>query len=139
MFHSFRHNVSTVLRNAEATIWEDWIDAALGHEGTQKSRRSSRYLKRIGVKNVVRTVRAISYSPEVEIGALFASRIAPGIEITAPSEACIKRHPELDGCDSQNWTVTSRGSRNWIRFVAPLQQSGSSLLAQAIAVAADGN
>ena len=36
-FHSFRHTVSTKLRNQEAHIRELWIDTVLGHEASHKS------------------------------------------------------------------------------------------------------
>ncbi len=32
-FHSFRHSLSTIIRNKDATIRESWVDALLGHEG----------------------------------------------------------------------------------------------------------
>jgi len=66
VFHSFRHSVSTILRNEEATIREPWIDAVLGHDGDGgKSQGIAVYLKRIGVANLARTVEAIAYPDEV--------------------------------------------------------------------------
>ena len=56
-----------------------------------------------------------------------------------PAPRGIKRDPKLDRCNSENWTVTSRSSRNWIRLIATFQLARPSLLAQAIAVAADGD
>jgi integrase len=67
VFHSFRHSVSTILRNQDATIREPWIDAVLGHDGDgAKSMGIAVYLKRIGVKNLASTVAAITYPPEVQ-------------------------------------------------------------------------
>ena len=68
-FHSFRHSVSTVLRNTE--LPETWIDAILGHEGEQRSVGASVYLKRIGIQNLLRTVETIHY-PGVDVAALRA-------------------------------------------------------------------
>lgn len=66
-FHSFRHGVSTILRNEDASLREAWIDAVLGHEGDGgKSLGITVYLKRIGVRNLVRVVEGIHYSTEVE-------------------------------------------------------------------------
>ena len=62
-FHSFRHSVSTILRNTETP--EAWIDAVLGHEGEARSTGSSVYLKAIGIQNLARTVRAIAYPEDV--------------------------------------------------------------------------
>lgn len=67
VFHSFRHSVSTILRNQDATIREPWIDAVLGHDGDgAKSMGIAVYLKRIGAKNLSTTVAAISYPPAVQ-------------------------------------------------------------------------
>nr|WP_249201596.1 tyrosine-type recombinase/integrase [Gluconobacter sphaericus] len=60
-FHSFRHNVSTQLRNASADIREIWIDRLLGHEATHKSQGTSTYLSGITTANLRQTVEAISY------------------------------------------------------------------------------
>jgi integrase len=64
-FHSFRHNVSTILRNQDSTIREVWIDAVLGHDGGHKSAGISTYMKTVGIGNLQRTVNAISYSDAV--------------------------------------------------------------------------
>ncbi|WP_459696055.1 DUF6538 domain-containing protein [Acidisoma sp. C75] len=63
-FHSFRHNVSTILRNT--TTPEAWIDAILGHEGGEgRSMGATIYLKRIGLENLRSTVEKIGYSQKV--------------------------------------------------------------------------
>ncbi|WP_249193423.1 tyrosine-type recombinase/integrase [Gluconobacter sphaericus] len=59
--HSFRHSVSTQLRNASADIREIWIDRLLGHEATHKSQGTSTYLSGITTANLKQTVEAISY------------------------------------------------------------------------------
>nr|WP_301272560.1 tyrosine-type recombinase/integrase [Acetobacter cerevisiae] len=60
-FHSFRHTVSTQLRNADANIREVWIDRLLGHEATHKSQGTTTYLTGITIANLKQTVEAISY------------------------------------------------------------------------------
>ncbi|WP_233133250.1 site-specific integrase [Acetobacter sp. DmW_043] len=60
-FHSFRHTVSTQLRNADANIREVWIDHLLGHEATHKSQGTTTYLTGISTANLRQTVEAISY------------------------------------------------------------------------------
>lgn len=60
-FHSFRHTVSTQLRNADANIREVWIDRLLGHEATHKSQGTTTYLTSISTANLSQTVEAISY------------------------------------------------------------------------------
>lgn len=60
-FHSFRHTVSTQLRNATADIREIWIDRLLGHEATHKSQGTTTYLTGITTANLRQTVEAISY------------------------------------------------------------------------------
>ncbi|WP_408871552.1 DUF6538 domain-containing protein [Gluconobacter kondonii] len=60
-FHSFRHSVSTQLRNASVDIREIWIDRLLGHEATHKSQGTSTYLSNITTVNLKQTVEAISY------------------------------------------------------------------------------
>nr|WP_232091749.1 tyrosine-type recombinase/integrase [Acetobacter aceti] len=63
-FHSFRHTVSTQLRNADANIREVWIDRLLGHEATHKSQGTTTYLTGISTANLKQTIEAISY-PEI--------------------------------------------------------------------------
>ena len=60
-FHSFRHTVSTLLRNAKSDIREIWIDKLLGHEATHKSQGTTTYLTGITTANLRQTVEAISY------------------------------------------------------------------------------
>ncbi|MCG4257676.1 DUF6538 domain-containing protein [Acetobacter senegalensis] len=60
-FHSFRHTVSTQLRNADANIREVWIDHLLGHEATHKSQGTTTYLTGISTANLLQTIEAISY------------------------------------------------------------------------------
>ncbi|MBS1081237.1 DUF6538 domain-containing protein [Gluconobacter kondonii] len=64
-FHSFRHSVSTQLRNASADIREIWIDRLLGHEATHKSQGTSTYLSGITTANLKQTVEAISYPDDI--------------------------------------------------------------------------
>ncbi|MFT9408245.1 tyrosine-type recombinase/integrase [Acetobacter fabarum] len=61
-FHSFRHTVSTQLRNADANIREVWIDRLLGHEATHKSQGTTTYLTGISTANLQQAVEAISYT-----------------------------------------------------------------------------
>ena len=60
-FHSFRHTVSTQLRNADTNIREVWIDRLLGHEATHKSQGTTTYLTSISTANLLQTIEAISY------------------------------------------------------------------------------
>lgn len=60
-FHSFRHTVSTQLRNANTNIREVWIDRLLGHEATHKSQGTTTYLTAITTANLSQTIEAISY------------------------------------------------------------------------------
>ncbi|MCP1217244.1 integrase [Acetobacter orientalis] len=60
-FHSFRHTVSTQLRNVDANIREVWIDRLLGHEANHKSQGTTTYLTSISTANLRQTVEAISY------------------------------------------------------------------------------
>ncbi|KXV57206.1 integrase [Acetobacter senegalensis] len=64
-FHSFRHTVSTQLRNADANIREVWIDRLLGHEATHKSQGTTTYLTSISTANLLQTIEAISYPATV--------------------------------------------------------------------------
>lgn len=60
-FHSFRHTVSTQLRNATTDIHEIWIDRLLGHEATHRSQGTTTYLTGITTANLRQTVEAINY------------------------------------------------------------------------------
>ncbi|GAD10080.1 hypothetical protein GFGA_1c0798 [Gluconobacter frateurii NBRC 103465] len=64
-FHSFRHSVSTQLRNASADIREIWIDRLLGHEATHRSQGTSTYLSGITTANLKQTVEAIFYPDDI--------------------------------------------------------------------------
>ena len=67
VFHSFRANVSTILRNEDTSIRDVWIDAVLGHDGAgHKSLGITVYLKNIGIANLKLTVERIHYSEAVE-------------------------------------------------------------------------
>ncbi|WP_152548725.1 site-specific integrase [Kozakia baliensis] len=72
-FHSFRHSVSTILRNEDATIREVWIDAVLGHTGhaSRLSMGAQTYLHKIGPRNLVKTVRRIQYPESIDFSRLF--------------------------------------------------------------------
>ncbi|MCG4254111.1 tyrosine-type recombinase/integrase [Acetobacter senegalensis] len=63
-FHSFRHTVSTRLRNQEAHIRELWIDTVLGHEASHKSQGTINYTSGIDVANLQEVVEALNYPPE---------------------------------------------------------------------------
>ena len=60
-FHSFRHTVSTRLRNQAGDLRELWIDALLGHEASHKSQGATTYLSGITTENLKQTVEALSY------------------------------------------------------------------------------
>ncbi|MFT8930774.1 MAG: tyrosine-type recombinase/integrase [Acetobacter syzygii] len=60
-FHSFRHLVSTKLRNQKSDIRELWIDALLGHEATHRSQGTTNYMSGIDVRNLQRVVEALTY------------------------------------------------------------------------------
>ncbi|MFT9027242.1 DUF6538 domain-containing protein [Acetobacter indonesiensis] len=63
-FHSFRHTVSTKLRNQEAHIRELWIDTILGHEASHKSQGTINYTSGIEVSNLQQVIEALTYPPE---------------------------------------------------------------------------
>ncbi|WP_086642087.1 DUF6538 domain-containing protein [Acetobacter tropicalis] len=63
-FHSFRHTVSTKLRNQEAHIRELWIDTVLGHEASHKSQGTMNYTSGIDVANLQQVIEALTYPPE---------------------------------------------------------------------------
>ncbi|GBQ27116.1 phage integrase [Acetobacter estunensis NRIC 0472] len=73
VFHSFRHSVSTILRNEDNTIREVWIDAVLGHIGdsSKKSQGITTYLHNIGTKNLRKTINRIKYPESFQISKLF--------------------------------------------------------------------
>ncbi|WP_278368816.1 tyrosine-type recombinase/integrase [Acetobacter orientalis] len=61
-FHSFRHTVSTKLRNQSGTIRELWIDTLLGHEASHRSQGTTTYTSGIAVQNLQQVVEALEYS-----------------------------------------------------------------------------
>lgn len=65
VFHSFRHYVSTKLRNihehGEGGLREVWIDNFLGHEGNNKSVGNTVYLDEVDVENLKRVADAVVY------------------------------------------------------------------------------
>jgi integrase len=63
-FHSFRHTVSTRLRNQEAHIRELWIDIVLGHEASHKSQGTMNYTSGIDVANLQQVIEALHYPEE---------------------------------------------------------------------------
>nr|WP_086613705.1 tyrosine-type recombinase/integrase [Acetobacter indonesiensis] len=63
-FHSFRHTVSTKLRNQEAHIRELWIDTVLGHEASHKSQGTMNYTSSIEVANLQQVIEALHYPEE---------------------------------------------------------------------------
>ncbi|WP_264809628.1 tyrosine-type recombinase/integrase, partial [Acetobacter orleanensis] len=63
-FHSFRHTVSTKLRNQEAHIRELWIDTVLGHEASHKSQGTMNYTSAIEVANLKQVIEALHYPEE---------------------------------------------------------------------------
>ncbi|PAK77423.1 integrase [Acetobacter fabarum] len=63
-FHSFRHTVSTKLRNQEAHIRELWIDTVLGHEASHKSQGTMNYTSGIEVANLKQVIEALHYPEE---------------------------------------------------------------------------
>ncbi|WP_025860550.1 tyrosine-type recombinase/integrase [Acetobacter papayae] len=63
-FHSFRHTVSTRLRNQKSHIRELWIDTVLGHEASHKSQGTMNYTSGIEVSNLRQVIEALTYPPE---------------------------------------------------------------------------
>lgn len=67
-FHSFRHTVSTKLRNTGHELREIWIDRLLGHEATHRSQGTMNYTSAIDVPKLKRVIEAINYETlELEI------------------------------------------------------------------------
>lgn len=60
-FHSFRHTVSTKLRNQGGNIRELWIDTLLGHEASHRSQGTTTYTSSIAVQNLQQVVEALEY------------------------------------------------------------------------------
>lgn len=65
VFHSFRHNVSTKLRNihehGEGGLRESWIDDFLGHEGANKSVGNTVYFDDVDVSNLLKVSESVTY------------------------------------------------------------------------------
>lgn len=65
VFHSFRHNISTQLRNihehGDGGLREVWIDSFLGHEGNSKSVGNTVYLDAVNIQNLQRVANSVKY------------------------------------------------------------------------------
>nr|WP_233142713.1 tyrosine-type recombinase/integrase [Gluconobacter sp. DsW_056] len=65
VFHSFRHNVSTKIRNihehGDGGLRESWIDNFLGHEGLNKSVGNIVYFDDVDITNLKRVADSMSY------------------------------------------------------------------------------
>ncbi|AQS87462.1 phage integrase [Neoasaia chiangmaiensis NBRC 101099] len=65
VFHSFRHNVSTKLRNiheyGDGGLRESWIDDFLGHEGQNRSVGNTIYFDDVDITNLKRVADSMSY------------------------------------------------------------------------------
>lgn len=65
VFHSFRHSVSTMLRQrpdgGNDGLREIWIDAFLGHEASHKSSGTKSYLDGIDVRNLKKVADSVQY------------------------------------------------------------------------------
>ncbi|WP_040508578.1 DUF6538 domain-containing protein [Gluconobacter morbifer] len=60
-FHSFRHTVSTKLRNQDASFRELWIDRVLGHEASHRSQGTMNYTSSIDVRNLQTVIEALDF------------------------------------------------------------------------------
>ncbi|WP_240554648.1 tyrosine-type recombinase/integrase [Acetobacter cibinongensis] len=60
-FHSFRHTVSTKLRNQNASFRELWIDKVLGHEASHRSQGTMNYTSSIDVQNLKSVIEALEF------------------------------------------------------------------------------
>ncbi|WP_426066928.1 tyrosine-type recombinase/integrase [Gluconobacter sp. NFX36] len=60
-FHSFRHTVSTKLRNQHASFRELWIDRVLGHEASHRSQGTMNYTSSIDVQNLKNVIEALEF------------------------------------------------------------------------------
>ncbi|GAD10068.1 hypothetical protein GFGA_1c0804 [Gluconobacter frateurii NBRC 103465] len=60
-FHSFRHTVSTKLRNQNASFRELWIDRVLGHEASHRSQGTMNYTSSIDVQNLKSVIEALEF------------------------------------------------------------------------------
>ncbi|MBL7237466.1 MAG: tyrosine-type recombinase/integrase [Komagataeibacter hansenii] len=75
VFHSFRHNVSTKLRNihehGEGGLRESWIDSFLGHEGNNKSVGNTVYFDDVDIENLTKVAESVTYPVFWNIEKLF--------------------------------------------------------------------
>ncbi|OUJ17364.1 integrase [Acetobacter orientalis] len=75
VFHSFRHNVSTKLRNihehGEGGLRESWIDDFLGHESHDKSVGSTVYFDDVDIVNLKRVADSVQYPEFWDVKNLF--------------------------------------------------------------------
>lgn len=75
VFHSFRHNVSTKLRNihehGEGGLRESWIDDFLGHESHDKSVGSTVYFDDVDIVNLKKVAESVTYPDYWNINTLF--------------------------------------------------------------------
>jgi len=60
-FHSFRHTVSTKLRNQNSSFRELWIDRVLGHEASHRSQGTMNYTSSIDVQNLKSVIEALEF------------------------------------------------------------------------------
>ncbi|CAI3947555.1 Site-specific recombinase XerC (XerC) [Commensalibacter communis] len=65
VFHSFRHNISTQLRNihehGDGGLRDVWIDSFLGHEGINKSVGNTVYFNAANIQNLKKVADAVIY------------------------------------------------------------------------------
>lgn len=78
VFHSFRHNVSTKLRNihehGEGGLRESWIDDFLGHEGNNKSVGNTVYFDDVDVINLLKVAESVQYPDFWNVDNLFEKK-----------------------------------------------------------------
>lgn len=78
VFHSFRHNVSTKLRNihehGEGGLRESWIDDFLGHEGENKSVGNTVYFDDVDITNLLKVAESVQYPDFWNVENLFTEK-----------------------------------------------------------------
>ncbi|MFT8719907.1 DUF6538 domain-containing protein [Acetobacter sp.] len=78
VFHSFRHNVSTKLRNihehGEGGLRESWIDDFLGHEGENKSVGNTVYFDDVDITNLLKVAESVQYPDFWHVENLFKEK-----------------------------------------------------------------